>query len=350
MHKGEFDIPPTHIQTYAFKWTIEHLKRKLEHPITKEKIDAAEPVLVKDANSDGNQMSLALTFSVDPNEECYSYHGHDYAKLNASLLKKSMTCSQEVVICWSVTLESQDAERKKMEYKLQKDTVTITSKELMHNGDLYVRNFKESVLYNITLYIEVIWPEKYNIAKARIAEADHMKGMTDLLTSGKFSDIKVICKDKQFDCHKVILATQSAVFEAMFSNEDLLETKQGVVTIKDMEPEELEAFLKFVYIGKFDDEVKQHSRALLAAGDKYNVQDLMALAEEELIRTMNLENVIDLFVLAHMHNVQDLKKTALTSIITNFDQVSKQAKWKELKDSQCDMVELIEMFVGIGKL
>ncbi len=136
----------------------------------------------------------------------------------------------------------------------------------------------------------------------------------------------------------------------MLSNEDNLEMKQDFVTIKDMEPEELEAFLKFVYTGEFKEEMKQHAQALLAVGDKYGINDLVALTEQELIRTMNLENVIDTFLQAHMHNVQNLRKKALKFIISNFDKVSKQPQWKVMKDDKCDMVELIEVFVEISEL
>ena len=39
-----------------------------------------------------------------------------------------------------------------------------------------------------------------------------------LLMNKKLCDIKVVCEEKIFECHKVVLSCQSDVFEAMFEN------------------------------------------------------------------------------------------------------------------------------------
>ena len=39
-----------------------------------------------------------------------------------------------------------------------------------------------------------------------------------LLLNKKLSDIKIVCNEKIFECHKVVLSCQSDVFETMFDN------------------------------------------------------------------------------------------------------------------------------------
>lgn len=39
--------------------------------------------------------------------------------------------------------------------------------------------------------------------------------MTNFLTSGNYSDIQLKCKDQTFNCHRVLLAGKSPVFDAM---------------------------------------------------------------------------------------------------------------------------------------
>ncbi len=340
-----FDSPPTHIKTYAFKWTIDHLKRKLENPITREGIEAADAFRIKDPKSCGNELTLSLSLSATTE---HSY----YSALQISLIKKAMTGNEDVILSWSVTVENPNDDKDKMEFQPQKDVVSLDSTVFGHNdhATFQIRRMKDTPWHHIMLYMEVVWPEK-NVSKGSInkTQTDHARGVKDMMTSGKYADIKLTCKDKEFDCHKFILAAQSSVFDTMFSNKENLEVKQGVVSIKDMEPEELEALLKFVYTGEFDDEMKPFAKALLAAGDKYDVKDLVALVEDELIRTLNLENAIDIFLLAHIHNVQDLRKRALKTIITNFGRISKQPKWQKLKDDECGMAELVEVFVEMGK-
>ncbi len=62
--------------------------------------------------------------------------------------------------------------------------------------------------------MEVVWPEKvYYISETICPKTDHMRGVKDLMSGGKYADIKLTCKNKESDCHKFILAAQSPVFQ-----------------------------------------------------------------------------------------------------------------------------------------
>ena len=66
----------------------------------------------------------------------------------------------------------------------------------------------------------------------------------------EFSDVKIICDDKHFDCHKVVLSSQSEVFKTMFKNKSLIEKQsEGVMKIdeKDVNSDTMEQFLHYLY-------------------------------------------------------------------------------------------------------
>ena len=48
--------------------------------------------------------------------------------------------------------------------------------------------------------------------------------LSEAFSGGQFSDVTLVCAEKKFPCHKVILSARSDVFKAMFSHEN---TKEG---------------------------------------------------------------------------------------------------------------------------
>ena len=48
--------------------------------------------------------------------------------------------------------------------------------------------------------------------------------LSEAFSGGQFSDVTLVCEEKMFPCHKVILSARSDVFKAMFSHEN---TKEG---------------------------------------------------------------------------------------------------------------------------
>jgi len=69
------------------------------------------------------------------------------------------------------------------------------------------------------------------------------------LTSGKYSDVSLICGEEIIPCHKNILAAHSKVFDAMFSHKNNKEAIENTVKI-DMDIQTLQVMLKFLYSGQ----------------------------------------------------------------------------------------------------
>ncbi len=60
-----------------------------------------------------------------------------------------------------------------------------------------------------------------------------LDGFISYLNSGEYSDITVIHNGKEYRCHKMILASKSEFFRAMFSN-PFREITEGKVELKVM--------------------------------------------------------------------------------------------------------------------
>ncbi len=91
-----------------------------------------------------------------------------------------------------------------------------------------------------------------------------------LLEDGSFSDFALVVGDQRLPVHKAILAARSPVFAAMFGHIEMDENKNGIVQIKDLEPDVLREMLKFIYTGKTT-QLETMADELLSAADKVKI-------------------------------------------------------------------------------
>ena len=128
----------------------------------------------------------------------------------------------------------------------------------------------------------------------------------------KLSDFVVKCGAKEFKCHKLILACGSPVFEAMIMS-NMKEGNESELNIDDFDEDTIESLLRYIYFDKVASLDKQ-AESLLAAADKYDLAGLKAVCEWNLAQRVNVDNAIDLLLLADMHNATELKRFILEYI------------------------------------
>ena len=114
-------------------------------------------------------------------------------------------------------------------------------------------------------------------------------------------DVTILCNDKTFECHKVVLSCRSRIFKAMFNLESANEIKTRKVNINDFEPETIETMLSFLYFGKILDAEKITSD-LLRLADKYDIVGLLEQITNYLQENLKVETALDIMVAAHQTN------------------------------------------------
>jgi len=131
----------------------------------------------------------------------------------------------------------------------------------------------------------VTWDEAFGArGKKRGREAgDATGGMRTMWEKRQFTDATVSCGQRSFPVHRAVLAAKSRVFEAMFG-EQFREGQQHSATIGDVEPEVLEAFLSYLYIGSLPSDCD--FAAVLKLADQYEVDDLLSYSSEALVEKL----------------------------------------------------------------
>lgn len=156
-----------------------------------------------------------------------------------------------------------------------------------------------------------------------------------------FADVKVICGDRVFKCHQFMLAARSPVFRAMFQN-DMTEASSKKVEIKDLSPDVVEDMLLFIYSGNTPN-LSQAPGELLAAAEKYQLDQLKALCEERLCNITDISNAVAHLVLGDMYQAVGLKRMALQFVVRNMSAVVRTRDWRERLISQpALMAEVME--------
>jgi speckle-type POZ protein len=127
-----------------------------------------------------------------------------------------------------------------------------------------------------------------------------------------FSDVTFYVRGRKFAAHKNILAMRSPVFAAMFQYRTYKEVLSGEVEVEDVDPDVFQEVLRYMYTGlPQSTTLDVMAPALLAAADKYLLDELKTRCETHLIRQMSSQNCADLLSLTTHHPAEHLKKFAI---------------------------------------
>ncbi|OXU30765.1 hypothetical protein TSAR_013231, partial [Trichomalopsis sarcophagae] len=149
---------------------------------------------------------------------------------------------------------------------------------------------------NITIRCTFTFCRSVSRDKPEYSQLDAAKSIHDefaeLLYSGKFSDLTLDLGEKKFKVHKSILAARSPVFSGMFEHE-MLENKENVVRITDVEPDIMSEILLFIYANKVN-RIKELTAGIFAAADKYQLEALRLMCEDVFLETLSLDNLTEI--------------------------------------------------------
>uniref|UniRef100_A0ACD5ZXP2 Uncharacterized protein n=3 Tax=Avena sativa TaxID=4498 RepID=A0ACD5ZXP2_AVESA len=156
-----------------------------------------------------------------------------------------------------------------------------------------------------------------------------------LLQNKVGADVTFEVRGETFTAHRCVLAARSTVFRAQLFGPMREGTTSSVIQIKDMEAELFRALLSFIYTGVFpdmgkDDNMEEHKaegveeeekeedvswlQALFVAADRYDLQRLKRLCEDNLSEHIGLSSVASTLALAEQHVCHGLKDACLKFI------------------------------------
>jgi speckle-type POZ protein len=114
-------------------------------------------------------------------------------------------------------------------------------------------------------------------------------------------------------------------------NYRLKENLTNKLVIEDSRPEVIDALIKYIYTAHLPDETIQNIAIdLYIAAEKYLIESLKFKCRESLVENLNVNSVLQTYILAEMYNDSMLRKQSLKFISENIDKVTKNADWNDL--------------------
>ena len=116
------------------------------------------------------------------------------------------------------------------------------------------------------------------------------------------------------------MAAHSSVFEKMLDMGDTKEATKGHLEISDFSTEAVEVMLKYMYT-KENIQDEDINFDLLALADKYDLKFLLDECVPKFIKKIDLENCLEVYNFAFMHNLHRVKIGAFQFIKSNWNKV-----------------------------
>ena len=187
---------------------------------------------------------------------------------------------------------------------------------------------KKTVTYTLTLDLK--------LKKREPEEKKLHERIQESFLNHEFSDVKITCESKVFDCHKVILSCQSDVFKGMFNETEKklsFEAISGKVNITDISSVTLETMLYYIYHNSLDKE--KINGDLLKAADKYMITGLIRICVNHLESNLTVGNAIEVMIAAYSSNQKELFGSACKFIAKNRgDEKFVKTPWEEMKKKE----------------
>ncbi|XP_044020999.1 speckle-type POZ protein-like [Aphidius gifuensis] len=134
-----------------------------------------------------------------------------------------------------------------------------------------------------------------------------ISGLLSYLENKKFSDIISEVDGKEFKAHKMILSLKSPVFSAMFDHESMKESRDNRVVINDIDVDVVKQMLEYIYTEKTPSKINDCVQDLLGAANKYQIDDLKEICENNIMGKITVANAVDTLVVADRYDTKELK-------------------------------------------
>lgn len=164
-----------------------------------------------------------------------------------------------------------------------------------------------------------------------------LKGFSKLYKNKEFVDVTLSVDGLEFPCHKNVLAISSPFFMAMFSN-DMAESHQEKITLKELDSLTMELVLDYIYTGQvtLSEDTVQH---LLSASNRFQLISLRNGCAEFMMNHITVANCIGVYFFAKAHECEILAIKAKEIINNQFATLCKQQEFLSLPADK--LVEII---------
>ena len=166
--------------------------------------------------------------------------------------------------------------------------------------------------------------------------------MNSLRQSEQLCDVVLEVDGETVAAHRVVLASLSAYFRAMFTQQ-MAESKQRVITINGVDPGTLKSLVDYAYTATIDIS-EDNVQSILSASSVLQFQEVKQACSEFLRRQLDTDNCLGIKVFAEAYGCNDLRKAATVYSSHYFSQVRQRDEFLKLS------IDEIKLFLSNEQL
>lgn len=156
------------------------------------------------------------------------------------------------------------------------------------------------------------------------------------------SDVSPSEEYKEFYLHTFLLRSRSEKFAALFDSK-MQEVEEGVLELPNLHPKTFELLVEYLYTDDITNEIpNEQVLPLLALADEYIVPRLKKKCEVALISNIKIENVLDVYAFANLHNADSLKVACNQFFIDHYGAISQIPNFKN-KVNKEQLLEVVQV-------
>ncbi|XP_059834926.1 kelch-like protein 20 isoform X3 [Hypanus sabinus] len=155
-----------------------------------------------------------------------------------------------------------------------------------------------------------------------------LEGLHSLWQKRTFCDVTLCCGGQEFPCHRIVLASSSSYFRAMFSV-GFQESRQERVAVNGLEPQMVGLLLGYCYSGRVRIS-GSNVQGLLAAANLLDIGPVREACCQFLERQMDETNCVGIHCFAEAHSCDELQAKSLAYILHHFCAVRTQEEFLAL--------------------
>uniref|UniRef100_A0A8C9W121 Kelch-like family member 40a n=1 Tax=Scleropages formosus TaxID=113540 RepID=A0A8C9W121_SCLFO len=157
-------------------------------------------------------------------------------------------------------------------------------------------------------------------------------GLCDLLENEKFVDCVLKIKDREFPCHRLVLAASSPYFKAMFLS-DLEEKKKKEIVLEEVEPGIMGTILRYIYTSDIN-LTESNVQDIFTVANMFQIPSLFTVCISFLKQRLGLGNCLAVFRLGLLLDCPQLAIDARNFICERYQLIVRDQDFYQLGPSE----------------